>query len=136
MPQHLVVNGFDGAGDEQTSRLRQHWEERRVFQDVFDLDRGVVGDAGKLLREVLDNATRVRGPVEKIGIAEGDVLGAGRNLLADIRKHDIQRDRVKIALRKQERWDSGDTGVCTRASPRCFRRSATSHLAFADSRTW
>jgi hypothetical protein len=66
-----------------------------VFQEVFDLDRRVVGQPWKFGGKPFDNAMRVGRTVQKIRIPEADVLRAGGNLLADVREHRIYRNRVK-----------------------------------------
>src|SRR5262249_53350940 len=50
-------------------------------------------ERGKLGMNSLRDAPRVAGPVEEIGVAEGDMRGARLDLLADIREHDIERHR-------------------------------------------
>ncbi len=40
----------------------------------------------------------VRGPVEEIGIAEGDVLGARGHLLANVGEHDLRLHHAKTSL--------------------------------------
>ena len=105
--QHRVVDRFHGARDEETPRAGEQWKHRRVPQEVLDLDRDVVGDTRKSRREPFDDAPRVRRPVEEIGIAEGDVLGARGDLLADVLEHRIDGNRMKAPL--VDRYDRAVT---------------------------
>ena len=65
---------------------------------MLDLDRDVVGDAGQFRGEPFDDAPRVRRTVEEIGIAEGDVLCARRDLLADVLEHGVHRNGVEPSI--------------------------------------
>src|SRR5882762_822796 len=69
-----------------------------MLPQVFDLDRYVVAELGKLLMHRLDNRERVRWPIEEIRIAERDVPRARSNLLADIRKNNVAFDHAKRAV--------------------------------------
>ncbi len=60
------------------------------MQKMLDLDGDIVGDFRKLAMQGLDDANCVRGPVEEVRIAERDVPGAGRDLLADVGQNDIR----------------------------------------------
>ena len=51
---------------------------------MLDLDRDVVGQLRVASVQRFDDPTRVSRAVEEIGIAEGDVLGAGGDLLIDV----------------------------------------------------
>ena len=48
--------------------------------------------------ELLDDALGVGGAVEEIGIAEGDVPGAGFDLAADVLHHDVALDDAEGPL--------------------------------------
>ena len=56
---------------------------------MFDLDRDVVRHRRELSRQTFDDGQCVGRPVEEVGIAEGDVLGAGCDLGGDVRQHDV-----------------------------------------------
>ena len=45
-----------------------------------------------------DDSAGMSRAVEEIGIAEGDVLGAGGHLLIDVREHDVGRDDAELAV--------------------------------------
>src|SRR5258707_493824 len=51
---------------------------------MLDLDGDVVSEGGMLRVERFHDRQRVRGTVEEIGVAEGNVLGAGGHLASDI----------------------------------------------------
>src|SRR5882762_3820286 len=69
-----------------------------MLPQVFDLDRHVVAEFGKLSMHRLDNRKRMRWPIEEIRIAERDVPCARSNLLLDICKNDIAFDHAKRAV--------------------------------------
>ena len=50
------------------------------------------------LMQGFDDPTRMSGTVEEIGIAKGDVLHAGGNLLVDIGEHDVDGDDAKLTV--------------------------------------
>ena len=60
-----------------------------MLQQVLHLDGHVVGERRPLAVQRFHNGDGVAGAVQKIGIAEGDVLGAGGYLLADVRQHHV-----------------------------------------------
>ena len=60
-----------------------------MLQQVLDLDGDVVADLRELAVHRLDDGQRVRRPVEEIGIAKGDVLGARVDLPANVLQHDF-----------------------------------------------
>ena len=57
---------------------------------MLDLDHDVVGEPRPLAGERLDDAARVRGTVQEVGIAERDVLRASGDLGADIAEHSLR----------------------------------------------
>jgi hypothetical protein len=63
--------------------------KRAVFEQVLDLDGDVIGHVRVGSVQGLDDADRVRRPVEEIGVAKGDVPGARGNLTRNIREHDV-----------------------------------------------
>ena len=69
-----------------------------MLQQVLNLDRDVVREAGKLVRQRLDHPERMPNAVEKVRVAKRDVLGAGRHLRADIRQDDVDRDDPKASV--------------------------------------
>ena len=77
---------------------RRRGNRSTLLQQVLDLDGGVVGERRKFLVQRFDDAHGVRGAVEEIGIAEGDVLGAGCDLLANVLQHNFRLHHAKIAL--------------------------------------
>src|SRR5687767_6029836 len=60
-----------------------------MLEQMLDLDRGVVAQAGKLGVERLDDPQRVLDAVEEVWVAEGDVLGAQHDELADVFEDDV-----------------------------------------------
>ena len=54
------------------------------------------GDVERQFRELrmhgAGDAQRMPGSIEEIGIAEGDMFGAGGDLVANVREHDVFRD--------------------------------------------
>src|SRR5215831_18667381 len=65
---------------------------------MLDLDGDVVGDGREFAMEGVDEVEGVLDAVEKIGIADGDVLRARGDLLADISEDDATVDDAEDAL--------------------------------------
>src|SRR5579862_1178695 len=68
-----------------------------MLSQVLDLDGGVVGETRKLLMQCLHDAHGVRGAVEKIRIAERDMLGSRPHLLPDVLDHHLGLNDPKRA---------------------------------------
>ena len=69
-----------------------------MLQQVLHLNGHVVREPGMLAVERFHDLHRVTDPVEEVGIAEGDVLRAGRDLAADIFQHHLALDDAKRAV--------------------------------------
>src|SRR5260221_3701923 len=65
---------------------------------MFDFDGGIVGEPRILGVKSFNDARGVGDAVKKIGIAEGDVFGAGLHLLANIGKDDFMPDDAELAV--------------------------------------
>ncbi len=89
---------FHRAGNEQAARLAKARQQFAMLQQVLDLDGRVVGERGTLAMQGVRDAHSVRGPVEEIGIAEGDVLGARGHLLANVGEHHFRLHHAETAL--------------------------------------
>ena len=66
-------------------------------EEVLDLGREVEGEVGEPLVHRLDDPSGVGGPVEEVGIGEGDVLRAGFDEAGDVVEHDLFGFRQLIA---------------------------------------
>jgi hypothetical protein len=102
--EDLVVERFDGAGDEQAAGTSERGQSVRLAKKVSDLDGGVVGEQRMLSMQSFDNAGGVRDAVEEIGIAEGDVLGTRLDLLANVGEDDFLRDDSELAVVDRNNW--------------------------------
>ena len=69
-----------------------------VIQQVLDLDGLIVSQVRNFPVEGLAKLCSVADAVEEIGIAEGDVLSAGFDLVADICENDFGLDDAKATL--------------------------------------
>jgi hypothetical protein len=96
--QHPVVDCFNRAGDKRTAGSVQQRQRVGVLQQVLDLDGHVVGDAGALASEALDDRLCVTDAVEEVRIAESDVAGAGGDLCACVGENDLRRDDPEAAV--------------------------------------
>ena len=67
-----------------------------MAQDVLDLDRDVVGEAGELAGDAQPVGAR-GSAVQEIGIAKRDVLRAGADLRAHVVQDDIEWNRPESA---------------------------------------
>ncbi len=92
----VIIERFDGAGDKQAASARKRGESVGVTEKVFDFDGDVVGEMRMLCVEHFDNSRGVSNAIEKIGIAECDVLGAGLDLLANVGEDYFVRDDTKL----------------------------------------
>src|SRR5258708_22654441 len=82
--QDFIVQRLDGAGHKQTLGIAQLAEVPLVPAQMFDFDGDVVRELREFVVQGLDNRHRMADAVEKIWIAEGDVLRARNNLLSDV----------------------------------------------------
>src|SRR5277367_3961946 len=87
--QYSVVKRLHGARDEQTARSRQLRQDVAMLQQMLDLDRDVVRHRRKLRMKRLDDGERVSWTVQKIGVAESNMLSPGGDLLPDICQHHL-----------------------------------------------
>src|SRR5260370_27151256 len=87
--EQAIVYRFDRRGDEQASSVFQARQQAAMFQQVLDLDGHVVSQCGKLRMHGAQDGHGVGWTVEEIRVAEGDVLGSHRHLLADVGQHYI-----------------------------------------------
>ena len=69
-----------------------------MLLEMLDLDGRVVGDFGKFGMERFHDPHGVGGTVEEIGIAEGDVARARRDLLPDVFEHHLALHHAKLSL--------------------------------------
>src|SRR5881397_2049016 len=69
-----------------------------MLEEVLDLGREVEGHAGKFGVHRADDAERLAGPVQKIGVAERDVGRAGQDLPPDILQDDVLRHDEEAAF--------------------------------------
>src|SRR5579859_3942738 len=65
---------------------------------MFDLDGHIVGNVRKFLVKLVNQFHGVADSVEKIRVAEGNVLRAGRHLPPHVFHHNAARDDAKHAL--------------------------------------
>jgi len=100
----VIIEKFDGAGDKQAASARKRGESIGVTEKVFDFDGDVVGEMRMLCLEHFDNSRGVSNAVEKIGIAECDVLGAGFDLLANVGEDYFVRDDTKLPSVNRNDW--------------------------------
>ena len=95
--QNMVVKRFYGAGDEETAGTSKSRESIRMAKKMFDFYGGVVGKLREFRVKQFNNPRGVGDTIKEIGIAKGDVLGAGLDLLADIRENIFERDDAKLS---------------------------------------
>jgi hypothetical protein len=96
-----------------------------VLEQVLDLNRHIVADAGMLRGQPFDDAPGVRGTVEEVGIAKRDVLRAGRDLRPHIVEHHIDREGAEgAAVHRHDRAMAAEVLAaarrlcCTNHTPR------------------
>ena len=65
---------------------------------MFDFDGDVVGQMRMVSVKSFDDASGVGDAVEEIGIAEGDVSRASRDLLTNVCENNVERDYAELAL--------------------------------------
>ena len=69
-----------------------------MLEQVFDLDRDVVGQRRMGTMQAVRDTHRVRGPVEEIRVAKRDVLGAGGHLRIHVSQHDVLLHDPKLTV--------------------------------------
>ena len=95
LAQHRIIERFGGRNDEETARLAKSGQEICALQEMLDLNGHVVGELRELTVQGLDERNGVPDSVEKVWIAEGDVLRIGGNLLANVRQNDVAVDNAE-----------------------------------------
>ena len=95
--QNLVVKRLYGAGDEETAGTSKNRESIGMAKKMFDFYGGVVGKLREFRVKQFNNPRGVGDAIKEIGIAKGDVPGAGLDLLADIRENIFERDDAKLS---------------------------------------
>ncbi len=87
--QNRIVDRFDGRRHEQAAGLAQARKQLAMPEQMFHLDRDVIGQRRVGGVQRLDNAERVRRPVEEIRVPERDVLRASGHLRGHIGEDDV-----------------------------------------------
>jgi len=72
--KHAVINRLHRTCDKETPGLFQGVEVVRMLHEVLNLHRHVIGELGKLLVQCSDECQGMTNPIEKVGVAKGDVL--------------------------------------------------------------
>ena len=96
--QGRVVEALEGRHHEQAPGLREVGPQVGMGQDVLDLDRAVERHVGELLVDGAHDPPGVLGPVEEVGVGEGQVLGPRRDLLLDVGEDRVERDHPDPAV--------------------------------------
>src|ERR1700690_3917700 len=96
--KHVVIHGFDSAGDEEASRLAQFRQQVAVLQQVLNFDGYVISELREFAVECFHEWKRVANAIKEIRIAERNVLRARDHLLADIREHDFAVYNAKHSI--------------------------------------
>ncbi len=82
--QDPLVEGFDGAGDQQAAGAAQHRQVASVLEQVLDLNSHVIAEVRESPMQRLDYGDGMCRSVEEVRIPEDDVLGTCLNLPADV----------------------------------------------------
>src|ERR1035438_1169383 len=69
-----------------------------MFQQMLDLDGGIVCKHGKLLVQCFHNGHGMAGAVEKVRVTESNVFRSHAELLADVGEHDLALYDAKRAF--------------------------------------
>ena len=85
--ENRVAQRFRGRDDERSAQARELGQVLAVAQQMLDLRGEVEGQTRELAVQRARDGQRVAGPIEKIGVAKGDVFGAHCHLAADVGKH-------------------------------------------------
>ena len=96
--EYGVVQGLDGAGNKQAAGFAQRADVPGVLEQVLDLDGDVVGQARMLAVQGFDDRHCMPNAVEKVGVTESNVLGARRNLTADVLQHHLALHNAECAV--------------------------------------
>ena len=94
----MIVERFEGARHEHEARCPQPAQSIAVSKKMLALDRDVVGQAGKLARDTLDDTHGMPDPVEEIRVAKGHVLNPLLHLRSDIVENDPNRDHPELSI--------------------------------------
>jgi hypothetical protein len=93
-----VVDRFQRRGHEQAPEGGQLRPEGVVAQHVLHLDGQIEGQVGEGVVEGPHDPAGVLGPVEEVGVTEGDVAGARRHQLVHVGQDHLLVDRPGPAL--------------------------------------
>jgi hypothetical protein len=128
-PEYGIIEIFHGADDKETTGLVELCQVRFVFSQVLDFYRDVVSYVGKLAVKSFDKLGRVANTVEKIRIAERDMLGARGHLVPDVLYNDVAADDSENAFIN---WDDGAMAAKMFAAAAGFRRAHKAEAAAGD----
>ena len=122
--ERLVVQRLERRHHEQAPRVAQLGQEVLVREHVLDLDRAVEGEVREPLVQRAHDAHRVLRRVEEVGVAEGEVLGAGGDELRRCRRGPRPRRRPGRGRRRRPAPGSVGSGARTLGSLPPSRRGA------------
>ncbi len=87
--EDVVAGRLERRHREEAPGRPQARPQLDVAQDVLDLDGDVEGQLGKRTVDGVDRPHRMVGPVEEVGVTEGDVAGPQRHELRHVGHDDV-----------------------------------------------
>ena len=93
-----------------------------ILAQMLDLDGDVVGDVGKFRMKCFDKFHRMAYSVEKVRIAERNMLRAGGHLLANVCNHHFAAAQCGTHRCTPVRSGNAGRDVCSRGWLRSIRR--------------
>jgi hypothetical protein len=100
-----------------------------MLEEVLDLDGHVICEIWVFLVNGLDEWERMPDAIEEVGIAEGDVFRAGRNLSPDILQHHVSLHDAEGPLIDR---DNGTVAAQMPTAPTGLRVAYRSALPISD----
>src|SRR5258708_2607137 len=93
--QNGIVDGLHRADDKEASGIAKRSEMLLIFAQVLDFDGYVVSEVRKFTMEFSNEFHGMADSVEKVRIAEGDVLRASSRLAANVFENNVAADNSK-----------------------------------------
>ena len=96
--QNVVIKRLDGADHECAPGIPQGRQKLGLLEQVFNLDRSVVGQLRKFAMKCLYQFDGVCRPIKEVRVAKRNVLRSRLDLLANVSQHNVALHHTKFSF--------------------------------------